>query len=71
MVGNSGMTTAQRLCAGICTTLTSKNISTSLRMMPHLMHGFNVNKLATQEWSRMMSIWANVRGCFAVGGATF
>ena len=27
------------------------------------MHGFNVNKLATQEWSRMMSVWANVRGC--------
>jgi hypothetical protein len=40
-------------------------------MMPRPMHGFNVNKLATQEWSRMMSVWANVRGCFAVGGATF
>jgi hypothetical protein len=33
--------------------------------------GSMFNKLATQEWSRMMSAWVKVRGCFAVGGATF
>ena len=70
-MGNLGKTTFQRLRASMCIALTSKNISTSLKTVPHPVHGFHVDELATQEWSKMMSVWANVHGCFTVSSATF